>query len=189
MRSRIGVALAATVLVVASGCAVRAQSHAQIHDDDDVPFGLLDADAAPLLATTVPEGSGSVSLCFVEDDHLIVTETRLSAPIEPRSVVRALSEPARSGTTAGRTAVTAGLLGSVEVRGGVARVDVRPAINELSGDEQLLAVAQVVCTLSGRPGIGQVSFTLEGTPVEVPREDGSLTSSPVSRDDYADLLP
>jgi spore germination protein GerM len=63
-----------------------------------------------------------------------------------------------------------------------------PAITELGGDEQLLAVAQLVCTLTARPGVGPVSFTLEGAPVDVPTGDGSLTSGPVSRDDYADLL-
>ncbi len=48
---------------------------------------------------------------------------------------------------------------------------------------------QLVCTFTARAGIGQVAFTLSGAPVDVPRGDGSLTADPVSRDDYAELLP
>ncbi len=72
--------------------------------------------------------------------------------------------------------------------GGIARVDLGPAVSALPGGEQLLAVAQIVCTLTGRPGVGQVSFTLEGASLAVPKGDGSLVTSPVARDDYASLV-
>ena len=115
--------------------------------------------------------------------------TSLDAPITPAGAVAALAEAPRSGSGGRRTAVTGDLIGKVEVSGGIATVDLRPAISDLGADEQLLAVAQLVCTLTNRPGVGPVAFTLDGAPVDVPRADGSLTSGVVSRDDYADLLP
>ena len=88
-----------------------------------------------------------------------------------------------------RTAVgSPPVVGEVRLNAGVAHVDVLPSISTLGGDEQLLAVAQLVCTLTGLPGVGLVAFTLDGSPVAVPRGDGSLTNGPVSRDDYDDLL-
>ncbi|MGH9272128.1 MAG: hypothetical protein ACRDZ2_12740, partial [Ilumatobacteraceae bacterium] len=47
-----------------------------------------------------------------------------------------------------------------------------------------------VLTLTRRPGIGQVQFSLEGEPLAVPGGDGVQTDpgESVSRVDYADLL-
>ena len=59
----------------------------------------------------------------------------------------------------------------------------------LSSDDQLLALAQLVFTLTARPGIGQVRFTLRGEAIQVPRADGSLVATPVSRDDYSAVAP
>ncbi len=44
-------------------------------------------------------------------------------------------------------------------------------------------------TATARPGVGQVRFTLEGLPVQVPTADGTIASDPLSRDDYLALLP
>ncbi len=79
-------------------------------------------------------------------------------------------------------------MGSVELEGGIASVDVQDSIATLGGDDRRLAVAQIVYTLTARPGVGQVSFTLEGAPVDVPRADGSLVARPVSRDDHTAAL-
>jgi hypothetical protein len=57
----------------------------------------------------------------------------------------------------------------------------------LTGQRQLVAIAQIVCTLTSQPGIGQVAFTLDGEPVDVPKGDGSTTSAPVAADDYQHL--
>ena len=53
----------------------------------------------------------------------------------------------------------------------------------------MLALGQLVLTATARPGVGQVRFTLEGLPVQVPTADGTVTSDPLSRDDYLALLP
>jgi spore germination protein GerM len=76
----------------------------------------------------------------------------------------------------------------VELTGGVATVSLTRAFADVEADAQLLAIGQLVCTLTARPGTGQVRFTLDGTDIDVPRQDGSLTAEPVTRDDYRDLI-
>ena len=56
--------------------------------------------------------------------------------------------------------------------------------------DQRAAIAQLVLTLVGRPGVGQVRFTLDGEALRVPLGNG-LQSDPgelVSRQDYLAVL-
>jgi spore germination protein GerM len=178
--------LATVVVVVCGACSVQAEGRAQVQDDDAVPFGLLDEDVEPLLPEETAAVTEPVSLCFVHDGELAVVGSALDPPIGLPDIVDALAEPPNDESL--RTALgEPPLVGDVQLVAGVARVDLLPAVTSLSGNEQLLAVAQLVCTLTARPGVGLVSFTLEGSPVDVPTGDGSLTSGAVSRDDYADL--
>jgi spore germination protein GerM len=71
---------------------------------------------------------------------------------------------------------------------GIAAVDLTPGFAELPGDRQLRAVAQMTCTLTAQPGVGQVRYTLGGSSIAVPRADGSVTGDPVTRQDYGSLL-
>ena len=79
--------------------------------------------------------------------------------------------------------------GTGTVTGGIATVGLSADFTAASSTDQLAAAAQIVCTLTACPGIGQVQFQLDGKPVDVPRGDGSTTSKPVSRDDYPTLIP
>lgn len=81
------------------------------------------------------------------------------------------------------------MLIEAETSGGVAVIDLSEGFTDISGSDQLIAIAQLVYTSTGRPGVGQVTFTLEGEPIEIPRDDGSITSGSVTRDDYRDLAP
>ncbi|HEX7166455.1 MAG TPA: GerMN domain-containing protein [Acidimicrobiales bacterium] len=182
--------LVATGLAVLSSCAVSTQDGAEVADGDAVPFALLDRNAPPVVPTTAAEMEGEdVQLCFVREGRLVPVGVRLATPVDPEEALAALASPPEDAAPALRTALADPLVvRDITVGAGVARVDLALSINELGGDDQLLAVAQIVCTLTARPGVGQVSFAVEGTPVEVPRGDGSLVSQPVSRDDYAALL-
>jgi spore germination protein GerM len=68
-------------------------------------------------------------------------------------------------------------------------VDLSEQFVTLGGSAQLIALAELVYTATGRPGVGQVSFTLEGEPTQVPTGDGELSSDPLTRSDYQDLAP
>ena len=171
-------------------CSVSTEDRAQPAPNRDVPFGLLDSEVPPIVPTTVAGPANEpVQLYFVRDGRLAPVVRPLDVPVDPEDVVAALAAPPTDAAQAVRTALSdPQVVRDITVVAGVARVDLAATIGELGGDDQLLAVAQIVCTLTARPGIGQVSFALEGLPTEVPRGDGSIVSQPVSRDDYAALL-
>ncbi len=177
-------------LSLLAGCAVDPEDRAWIADDDQVPFRLLDREAPPIVSTTEPPGGGEmVTLCFIREGRLVPIERELDEGVTTQAVVAALAAPPIGEEVPARTALSDPLVvRDVAVVAGIARVDLAQSIAELGGQDQLLAVAQIVCALTARPGVGQVGFTLEGSPIEVPRGDGSLVPHPVSRDDYASLF-
>lgn len=72
--------------------------------------------------------------------------------------------------------------------GGITSVAVTPEFAGVTGPNQLLAVAQVVWTLTDLDETSEVRFLVEGDPVEVPT-DGGLTEQPVGRDHFASVAP
>ena len=166
-----------------------AEDRARSETDDGVPFDLLEPNVPPLFTTTSAGSATGAPLCFVLGDGLVVVETPLPPSTNLEDVVFALAQPPQESDPALRTAIgDPPIVRDVGLRSGVAHVDLTTDVAELGGDEQLHAVGQLVCTLTAQPGVGLVSFTLDGSPVDVPRADGSLTDRPVSRDDYGELL-
>lgn len=175
----------AALMIAVTGCSLSPQAEPRVVGPDAVPFRLLDRDAPPL----VPRPSGgqteTARVCFLSDGKLLPVGRSLPAPVTPTAAVAALAAP----PAPLRTAIgDPGTIRAIEVIAGIAHVDLDGRVSTVSSEEQLLAVAQIVCTLTTRPGIGQVVFTLDSAPVDVPRADGSLASSTVSRDDYEALL-
>lgn len=184
-------ALTAVALsMVAAGCGVDAQDQATAVPDDDVPFALLEIDeAAP--PTTTPSGL-LVPIHLLSDEGLVPVERR--APDGDLDTVidllleGASEEETEAGLRSGLAIDAAGdLLGEVSLARGVATVDLTEAFAELTSEAQLAAIAQLVLTLTDRPGVGQVAFTLEGASVDVPRGDGTVTGGAVTRGDYRSL--
>jgi spore germination protein GerM len=74
---------------------------------------------------------------------------------------------------------------------GIAKIDLPPGFFEqIPPDDQLLAIGQIVLTVTEVGGIGQVLFTENGQPRQVPRGGGGLTdgTEPLARRDFAELL-
>lgn len=186
-RSAVLVACAWAILL--GGCAVSTQEDARRMRDSDVPFELLNPQAPPLVPPSAGPATERVSLCFIRDGHVVFVDHELPPPVTLATTLDALATPPPTTGPPVRTALTEpSIVRDVRVLGGIARVDLLPSVSTLPTDQQLLAVAQIVCTLTGRPGVGQVSFTLDGAPLAVPKGDGSLVTSPVARDDYGVLL-
>lgn len=186
----------AVVLVAAAalaGCGVPVDSQPRIEDDDAVPGGLLDR-ATPGSTTpgTIPSGT-EITVCLADRAGRLQEVTRsVAGDPTAASVVEVLAAPVSdaerafglsSNVASGRELVVS------SVDGGVATVELTDDFTQRSSSEQLGAVAQVVCTLTAQPGIGQVHFELSRASVEVPRGDGSTTSDPVSRADYPEQMP
>lgn len=186
---RTSIAAMCAVGAFAAACAVPAQREAQRIADSAVPFALLDPQAPPLVPPAPGPSSEPVALCFVRDGRLVIVSDELATPVDLRATLDALTTPPGDAGAVRTALPEPSIVHDVRLLGGIARVDLLPAVSTLPADEQLLAVAQIVCTLTSRPGVGQVSFTLEGAPLAVPKGDGSLVTSPVARDDYAGLLP
>jgi spore germination protein GerM len=179
--------LVATVLVVSGACGVPTDDQARVAGPDEVPFGLLDperqADAGdPPAGTTVAE----VYLFADEEATLVPVARRVDGP----ALAATLAELERDPTDAEAAAGLRSALADSDVIAGAgtssetATVDLGEGFAAIGGAEQLVAISQIVFTATARPGVEQVTFTLDGRPIEIPRGDGSLTSGAVSRDDY-----
>ena len=185
-------ALALVLLLVAPGCAIDAAGEATAHRDEDVPFGLVDPGAAPLLTTTTAApDTPTAPVCLIgSDGRLQELEQPVPPIVTPENVLRALQPDELPEDSSLRTAVPApGAVRDVEISGGAAVVDLSASVGSLPAQELQLMVAQLVCTLTGLPGVGQVSFTLDDIPTEVPAGDGSLRSGPLNRGDYPGVMP
>lgn len=178
--------------VALAGCGVPVDARVDVEDDADVPGGLL-SPAAP--EGTVPAGAAArpVTICLLGRDGRLREVTR-DAP-EGSGITEVLDALAAPPNVDERTAgLSTGMpttldVDGVDVEAGVATVSLTDAFADRSSREQLDAVAQIVCTLTAQPGIGQVHFELGGVNVDVPRGDGASTSDPVSRSDYPSRSP
>jgi hypothetical protein len=76
----------------------------------------------------------------------------------------------------------------VQNRNGQAIVELATSLGGTGRTDDILAFAQIVCTLTSRGDIRSVTFTRAGEPVEVPRADSSLTRNPLTAHDYTPLI-
>ncbi len=182
-------ALLVVAVVAMSACSVSSDDSATKVSNDHVPFGLLDKNSG---ASAVATTGVDTQIFFVKNGRVAPVTRRMDPEARPRAVLRELVR----GLT--KDEVDAGLrsalpepnaVNRISVTAGTASVDLAGAFASLTSTEQLLALAQLVFTLTAQPGIGQVRFTLRGEATEVPLANGSLVSTPVSRDDYAAVAP
>ncbi|TWH73282.1 sporulation and spore germination protein [Modestobacter roseus] len=180
MRLRVlGVALAAALL---TGCGVSAQ------------------DTAEPLRTGVPlvtqPGAGGpatgqrLTVYLVRGARLTEVERRMDAPTVAAALDQVVDGPTRAEAADGvRTALAPEVVGvEVVLPDGTTTVAVTRGFTSITGGNQLLAVAQVVWTLTGLPTVTRVRFTVEGMPVELPTDTG-LSTGPVGRGDYLSVAP
>ncbi|MFZ9517765.1 MAG: GerMN domain-containing protein [Ilumatobacteraceae bacterium] len=135
----------------------------------------------------------SVEFYFVSANRVVRSERRIVSPATPTQVLDTLFAGLDSNAqTAGlRSALPRGLTATIEVRRGVARVvSTAPFLSELEPLDQRLAIAQIVLTLTRRPGIGQVLFVVDDVEIQVPCGAGDLTAkgATVTYDDYLSVL-
>ena len=210
-------ALTAAVTTIGAGCGVGGGSDLQqIRSEDLAGLDQTTTSTTTTTTTTLPTATATapapagtttavttsstiatepVELYFVAGSVLESVTQELFRGISPAGVLTALeSGPPPPDVGIGLTSVLPiGLTRDVLESGtGVATVDLDGDLFEQieGGDEQRRAVAQIVLTLTRRPGIGQVRFTLDGEPLSVPKRGNVLSEpgEPVSRLDYESLL-
>jgi hypothetical protein len=199
-------------LVIGAACGTGDDGDFQRIDSDDL-FGLdqttttsftttttttVPASSVPIqTSTSAPTTSiptEPIELYFVSGNRLERVTRNLSRDPSATRVTTLLEEgppPGEAGVGL-RSFILPGLITTVRESGaGFATVDlaVEP-FDDIEDRDQRLAIAQIVLTLTRRPGIGQVQFSLEGEPLAVPGADGVQTDPGelVSREDFEDLL-
>jgi len=181
-RSVLAGAVTSALLLVSCGFPTQDEASPVV---DDRPSSLITDPPGGVRATE------STTVWFIADDELQPVTRRLASPVEAADMLGALLEgvsPAES-ARALRSAVPSGdMVRSVATSEGRADVDLAVEFADIPAGDQLLALAQIVYTLTDLRGIGRVRFTVDDVPVVVPLPDGESTEGSVSRDDFAALV-
>lgn len=192
---RMGVIVGVVAVLGASGlgagCGVPTDRGVEHADPESVPFGLLEPDREE--TAVLPQGGSAIDVFFFHagEQRLIPVTRRVDAG-DTTTVIRELEAgPSAAESSLGlqSSLIDVEVVDGVSVEGGIATVDLLAAFTDLSGAEQLTAVAQLVFSLTDRPGVGRVAFTLDGETVAVRRADGTSTNEPLDRDDFASMAP
>ncbi|HYH49743.1 MAG TPA: GerMN domain-containing protein [Acidimicrobiia bacterium] len=188
----IGPAAVALVAIVAVACGIPAEEKATIAQPGSVPYDLLGDGPAATATTQVAAQTEKATIFLVQGERLAPVQRELPAPVSVGAVLEALAAgPTSTEVQLGlrTTLLSPGLMRSGGVQGGIATIDLGQPFTEIVGRDQIVALAQIVSTVTGLPGVGRAAFTLEGQPVGILRGDGAVTTESVSRDDYATLAP
>lgn len=186
MRRGLSALLAAATL---AGCGVGGQGRPQDLAASQVPYGLLRASPAPVATATVDQVRATEYL--VRGSRITASVTTVPLPGRVDQVVRALLSGVSSAqSSAGlRSAIPDGThLLSFDLAGQVATLDLSSQFTTARSADTILAVAQLVLTVTANRDIAAVAFSVEGKPIEVPSPGGALTPDPVSAATYRSLL-
>lgn len=174
-------------------CGIPADERARTLAAEEVPYGLLDEAPADAPTTTEQQvAKVNVVVYFLAGEHLQPAPRAVAEPATPmRAVTALLGGPTEQEAVNGlRTAINPTTEAAVtRPSPELVVVDLSSAFAAVPTQEQRFALAQIVFTATGLPGVTGVRFTLAGAPVEVPLPDGTLTSSPVGRNAFANLAP
>ncbi len=144
--------------------------------------------------TEPPSANVTYQVWFTNAEGLFVTyRTEAATPRVGTAALEALLEgPDSFEEDYGlRTAIPDGtqLLG-LSIDGGIARVDLTSEFESGGGSASMQArLAQVVYTITQFPTVKGVVFSLDGEPIDVLGGEGIIIDHPLTRRDYADLLP
>lgn len=128
---------------------------------------------------------------YLVDEGVIVPVTRdLPEPVDTLTILESLlggtTEPEeRRGLRTSIPDATRVL--DLKQTGSTVRLDLSSDFAAVGGEEELLAVAQVVLSVTEVEGVEAVVFELEGVQTDVPLPNGVLTDEPVSGSDYRGL--
>jgi spore germination protein GerM len=122
-------------------------------------------------------------------------DRRVRAPVTESAVAVALAallagpapQDARAGLRTALQADTAAMVTGVD--GDVVTIGLAGDLEGTNPAEQILAIAQLVFTLTEATGIRAVLLTIGGTPAEVPTGEGDLSDLPLTRADFASVAP
>lgn len=128
-------------------------------------------------------------LCLVRDTRLAQVVRRVGAVPDPQHQLDQLvAGPTRDEQQRGLSTALAATALTVHLSSGIADVEVGEAGEGSARSDEVLAYAQIVCTLTSRADVAAVSFSRDGKPLQVPRGDGTLSGDPLRAADYRTLI-
>jgi spore germination protein GerM len=181
--------LVAVILVIAAGCGVPAQQQAIPIEPGAIPSQLSSPDRPTSPRASATPGRSTVQVNFVRKDRLV--SLRRDAPGDRlAAVVQALKDGPTE--TEQANAITTALppdlsLIVVAVQGRRVTLDLSGETDGRSATENVLAVGQIVLSVTALPSVDEVLFSHNGATVEALLADGALTTDPLTADDYASL--
>ncbi|MGC4866148.1 GerMN domain-containing protein [Micromonospora sp. DT53] len=175
-----------TLAVLLTGCGIPADDAPRTVPP---PRGPLPS-AAPA-DTTAPAGRAAETLCLVQDNRIVPVVRRVDHPPTIADQLRHLL--AGPSGTERDSDLSSALPGAVNaagatVTGKLALVSVDEPTHDGGRSDEVLAFGQIVCTLTSREDVTTVAFLRDGKALGVPRADGSLSSRPLTRGDFAPLI-
>jgi hypothetical protein len=187
---RAGLSVAAVLAIGGglAGCGVGAQSAPQPLDAKAVPYGLLGPTSSP--STSVPGLVSARVTIYMEggNGRLVPVHRDVQWPATLSAILAQLAA-GPSGEESSRGLVSpassVGPFGVGPVRDGVVAVDLPVSFQSLGGQDQQVAAAQIVFTVTTFTGVSGVRFLVGGQRAQVPTGDGSLTKGPSTRQDYS----
>ena len=183
--------VAVLLACVAMACGVPQDEAPRELSKDGVPFGLL-SPATTQTTAVVSQPAVSAIVYLIRQDRLVAVPRQVRSPVSSGRLLNALLEgPTEDEAMAGfRSAISSeARVRDVTASAGVVTIELSEEFVEVAGQDQILALAQIVFTATETDTAGAVRFRLAGEPVEVPRGDGTLTSAALTRADYAALAP
>jgi hypothetical protein len=171
----------AVALVLLAGCSVGVQ-------DRPVVLGRPSTASAVLDGTV--QTSTSVQTFFVRGDRLVplVRLAPLGPGLQPCLSGLVLPLTAKESASGLRSALPTGVARmTATVDGSVADVDVPAGLDRLTVSDQILAVAQIVYTITANSYVTTVELVQHGRALPMPDQSGQLVSRPLSRADYSTL--
>jgi spore germination protein GerM len=176
--------------VLLAGCGLGAQSAPQPLSTPTTLHELVGRTSRPETPTT-----GIITApvtIFLEGryERLVPVRSKVPWPATMTALLgRLAAGPTASESSRGLVspASSVGPFGVEPVHDGVVSVDLPVSFENLGGQDQTVAAAQIVFTVTTFPGVKGVRFLIGGQVAEVPNGSGSLTAGPSTRKDYSTL--
>jgi spore germination protein GerM len=181
------------LVTVLAGCGVPVQQEPVAIPTEAIPSQLRNSGMPASGPPTASPGRPAVHVTFVRQDRLVtlVRESLTTTPPDRlAAVIQALmAGPNETEQANGMTsALPAGLtLAIADVRGTRVVLDLSGETEGSSATENVLAVGQIVLSVTALPTVDEVTFQRDGVPVEALLADGSLTNEPLTAADYTAL--
>lgn len=179
--SRARIAVAVTGLLVS--CGFPAQ-------DSPSPI-----DEAQQVETEITDPTGgskvdAITTWFVNEGIVVPLVRRVASPVSVASAVASVAAGV-SETEASRGLRSAipdsSMVNDAKLSRGTSTVSLASEFLDIPARDQVLALGQLVLTLTDLRGVGRVRFEINGELVAVPLPSGESTEDSVSRDDFIEL--